>query len=90
MDGRDFIDITRQSINMIIQLSWPFLISTLLLGVGVGILQAASQIQEMTISFLPKLVAVAILLFWLGPSMGYKFQKFIEELFENIIRVGGS
>lgn len=89
MDGSDFIDLTQKTINIIIQITWPFLVMTLVIGVGVGILQAASQIQEMTLAFLPKLVGVVILIFFLGPSLGYKFQNFVEQLFDQIIRVGG-
>ena len=57
-------------------------------GIGIGILQAAAQVQEMTISFVPKLFLVTLILFYFGPSLGAKFEVFVQSLFAKIILVG--
>jgi flagellar biosynthetic protein FliQ len=88
MQAHDFIDVIKSTIKMISTISFPFLISVLAIGLIIGILQAASQIQEMTIAFLPKLMLVSFLLFYYGPSLSYKFNAYISSLFEMIIKVG--
>ena len=63
-------------------------IGVLIVGIGIGILQAAAQVQEMTISFVPKLFLVTLILFYFGPSLGAKFEVFVQSLFAKIILVG--
>lgn len=88
MDGSDLLDIVKESIRMISTLSGPFIIGVLIVGIGIGILQAAAQVQEMTISFVPKLFLVTLILFYFGPSLGAKFEVFVQSLFAKIILVG--
>lgn len=54
---------------MILKLSMPTLIVGLLVGVIVGILQATTQIQEMTLSFIPKMIAVFLVILIMGQWM---------------------
>ncbi len=58
-----------QAMQVMLLVSAPLLLATLVTGVVVSILQAATQINEMTLSFIPKLVAVLVTLAIAGPWM---------------------
>jgi flagellar biosynthetic protein FliQ len=65
-------------------LAGPLLIAALAVGLLIGIFQAATQIQEMTLSFIPKLAALAIALVIGGPWMLRTIVEFTTELFMQI------
>ena len=69
MNPIDVLDIGRNMLWVVTVLVAPILGSALAVGLFIGILQAATQIQEMTLSFIPKLAAVAAVLFFVGPWM---------------------
>ena len=59
----------RQALEMLLMMVGPLLLVALVIGTLVSILQAVTQVQETTLTFLPKLVAVALALVILGPWM---------------------
>jgi len=65
-------------------LAGPLLIPALLVGLLVGMFQAATQINEMTLSFIPKLAIVGVALVVMGPWMLNTLISFTRELYENI------
>ena len=65
-------------------LSGPRLLSALGVGLLIGIFQAATQIQEMTLSFIPKLLALVVALFIAGPWMISLVVSFSQRLFQEI------
>ena len=65
---------------MILKLSMPTLIVGLLVGVIVGILQATTQIQEMTLSFIPKMIAVFLVILIMGQWMLMSLIEYTIEL----------
>ncbi len=65
-------------------LSAPLLIATLLIGLLVSIFQAITQINEATLTFIPKLVVIGIIMVIAGPWMLDVLSKFTIELFENV------
>jgi flagellar biosynthesis protein FliQ len=69
MTERDLIQIAHASITIALQLSLPVLLVGLLTGVLVSLFQAVTQIQEFTLTFVPKLLAVMAVLVVLGPWM---------------------
>ena len=69
MNPVDVLDIGRNMLWIVTVLVAPILGAALAVGLFIGILQAATQIQEMTLSFIPKLAAVAAVLFFVGPWM---------------------
>ena len=76
MNGAEVLDVGRDAIWLTIQLSAPVLI----VGVGIGLMQALTQIQESTLVFAPKIVAVfASLLFFL-PLMGALMNTFMQHI----------
>ena len=77
------IYIIRQALEVGFILAGPPLITGLVVGLIVSIFQAATQIQEMTLSFIPKLIAVFGVLIFLLPTMIRVMQTFTRELITN-------
>ena len=63
------LDVGRDSLWVIALLAAPMLLSALAVGLFVGMIQAATQIQEMTLTFIPKLIVLALALLIAGPWM---------------------
>ena len=69
MGPETVLDVGRDALWMTVLLAGPLLGAALAVGLLIGILQAATQIQEMTLSFIPKLLALVVALFIGGPWM---------------------
>ena len=78
------MELGQQTLMMVALLAGPLLIAALAVGLLIGIFQAATQIQEMTLSFIPKLAALAIALVIGGPWMLRPIVEFTTELFIQI------
>lgn len=78
------IDLGRKTLMMVLILSAPMLLLSLVVGLVVSIFQAATQITEMTLTFIPKLVAMGIALLVFLPWMLQLFKGFFVELLEMI------
>jgi flagellar biosynthetic protein FliQ len=74
----------RDALTLALMLAAPLLLTSLAVGVIVGIFQAATQINETTLSFIPKLVAMSAVLVFTGPWMLRLLIEFTQRLFENI------
>jgi flagellar biosynthesis protein FliQ len=66
------------------ELLLPVLLVSLVVGVAISLVQAATQVQEMTLSFAPKLGAIVVVLLAMGPWMIGQLVDFTRELFEII------
>ena len=84
MSGAEVIDIGRDAIWLTLQLCAPALIVGLVVGVGIGLLQALTQIQEATLVFAPKIVAVFITLLLALPLMGALMAGFMRQIASRI------
>lgn len=84
MSNVQVLDVMYQALQLMVRLSLPFLIISMAVGVLVAIFQAATQINEQTITFVPKLLAILGLLGVLGSSMLVMLQDFIRTIFEII------
>ena len=73
-----------QTLWMTILMAAPLLLSALAVGLLVGMFQAATQINEMTLSFIPKLGILVVALFVFGPMMLSNIVNFAQNLFTNI------
>ncbi|EXI89521.1 MAG: Flagellar biosynthetic protein FliQ [Candidatus Accumulibacter regalis] len=78
------MDIGRQAVEMTLLLAAPLLLAALLIGLIVSIFQAATQINEQTLSFIPKLVGVFLILLLAGPWMLGLMVDYVRRLFESI------
>ena len=84
MTPQSVITIGQQALYVMLVLSAPLLLVALVVGLVVSILQAATQINEMTLSFIPKILAVFTVLVLAGPWMIKLIVDFTRELFGNI------
>ena len=69
MTPESVLDIGREALHLTMLLAGPLLLSALAVGLLIGVFQAATQIQEMTLSFIPKLIALVFALLLAGPWM---------------------
>lgn len=69
------------------KVSAPILLAVLVLGVVISVLQASTQIQETTLSFVPKLIGAAVVGIFLGPWMLQTLLSFTNRIFELISKV---
>ncbi len=84
MNEMMIIDLGRKTLMMVLILSGPMLLLSLVVGLIVSVFQAATQINEMTLTFIPKLVAMGIALLVFLPWMLQLFKGFFVELLEMI------
>jgi flagellar biosynthetic protein FliQ len=78
------VTVGRQALEMTLMLSAPLLLTALAVGLTVGIFQAATSINEMTLSFIPKLLAMAGVLALTGPWMLRSLVEYSRALIESI------
>ncbi len=69
MGQADVLVVFRETVWMIVKLSAPLLLVSMLLGLIISIFQAATQIHEQTITFVPKIIGIALLLIFAGSWM---------------------
>ena len=84
MGPETVLDIGREALWLAVLLAGPMLGAALAVGLFIGVIQAATQIQEMTLSFIPKLLALVIVLFIIGPWMLRIIVTFTQRLFTDI------
>jgi len=84
MGPETVLAVGQDALWLAILLAGPLLLSALAVGLLIGIFQAATQIQEMTLSFIPKLLALVVALFVAGPWMIQVVVSFSEQLFMEI------
>ena len=84
MGPETVLDFGRQALWLAVLLAGPMLGAALAVGLFIGVIQAATQIQEMTLSFIPKLLALVVVLFVVGPWMLRIIVTFSQRLFMDI------
>ncbi len=84
MNPEDFISIARQGLELTIMLSMPLLVAALVTGLLVSVFQAATQINEMALSFIPKLLVMFAVAVLAGPWMLQLLVDYTRRLFESI------
>jgi flagellar biosynthetic protein FliQ len=84
MSPETVVTIGRHALEMTLMLAAPLLLTALAVGLIVGIFQAATQINEMTLSFIPKLLAMAAILALTGPWMLRSLVEYTRALIESI------
>ena len=81
------LEIALQAILIAAKLCAPILLVTLAVGFGISLLQAVTQIQEVTLTFVPKLIAVAVVIMVAGNWMLAEMVGFTGDLYEMIPRM---
>ncbi|ADP32150.1 flagellar biosynthetic protein FliQ [Bacillus atrophaeus] len=89
MSSEFVISMAEKAVYVTLLISGPLLAIALLVGLVVSIFQATTQIQEQTLAFIPKIVAVLLGLIFFGPWMLSTILSFTTELFSNLNRFAG-
>ncbi|QWE23072.1 flagellar biosynthetic protein FliQ [Polynucleobacter sp. AP-Jannik-300A-C4] len=84
MESGVIIDLVYQALRMAAVLAGPILMSLLVVGLVIGILQAATSINESTVAFVPKLIVFGVVIVMIGPITLVLFTDYIKELFARI------
>lgn len=81
MDAGEVVDMTREAVLLCLTLGAPVLLTAMVVGLVVSVLQAVTQVQEYTLSFVPKIVAVLLALLVFGPWMFNRLVEFSRTMF---------
>lgn len=81
------LDIIKDAIVTSLMVAGPFLVIALVLGLIISIIQATTQIQEQTLTFVPKLIGVAVVGLLLGSWMFHKLLDFTQRIFQIIANI---
>ncbi|MFC4274269.1 flagellar biosynthesis protein FliQ [Achromobacter aloeverae] len=84
MTDQTVMTMAYQAMKMVLIVAGPMLLITLVVGLIISVFQAATQINEMTLSFIPKLLAVAATLVVLGPWLMQTMVDYIRQIMEQI------
>lgn len=85
MEGPQVLDIARDAVWVAILVGAPILLTGLVVGVIVSLLQAVTQLQEMTLSYIPKILAIFAALLVFLPFMGAQMSSFMDRIAAAII-----
>ena len=81
MTQEQVMGIFQQAIMLAFKLAGPLLAVSIIIGLVIAIFQAATQIHEQTLTFVPKIVAIALMMLLLGPWMITMLSDFMQNLF---------
>ena len=84
MESIEMLDLGKNAIVVLLQISLPLRLVALVVGLLISLFQALTQIQEMTLSFVPKIIAIFIAMILFLPFMFGNLQAFTLELFDRI------
>jgi len=84
MTPESVITLGQQAVQMTLMIAAPLLLTALVVGLVVSIFQAATQINEMTLSFIPKLLGIFLVMIFTGSWMVNTLVDYIQRLFGNI------
>jgi flagellar biosynthetic protein FliQ len=84
MTPESVISVGQQAMEMTVLMAGPILLTVLIIGLLIGLFQAVTQINEMTLSFVPKLIAVGMVLLLSGAWMLNVFTSYVRGLIESI------
>lgn len=84
MTDQTVIDLGARAVMVAMQISAPVLIAALVTGVAISVVQAATQIQEQTLSFVPKIIMITLALMVCGPWIIQVMTAFTTDIFNGI------
>ena len=88
MNEVEVLDISREAVFTLIKVVSPVLLVALFIGLIIGIFQALTQIQEMTLAFVPKIIGVFVTLILLFPFMFGQMKNLAEGWFDRLVNGG--
>ena len=88
MNATDVLDVSREAVIVMLKVGSPVLGLALLVGLAISLFQALTQLQEMTLSFVPKIMVIFVSLLLLMPFMMATLVTFGESLMDRIVALG--
>ena len=88
MNSLDFIEISREGLIVMLKIGAPIMLIALLTGLSISLVQALTQIQEMTLAFVPKILVIFVSLLLFMPFMMSTLTNFSHRLFDRIVSLG--
>lgn len=88
MNQTEIIETAREAILMVIQIGAPVMIVGLVVGVSIALIQALTQVQEITLVFVPKILAIFLSIFVFFPGFAAAMVAFMERLADRMIGLG--
>lgn len=84
MNPADALDISQSAIWTVLIASSPAVVAAMLVGVLIALLQALTQVQEITLTFVPKIIAILLVMAFTAPFMGAVIFSFAEQTYARI------
>ena len=88
MEAADVIEIARESLIVMLKLAAPTMIASLLIGLVISLFQALTQIQEMTLAFVPKMLVIFVVFILTTPFMISTLIAFTQQIAGRIVGLG--
>lgn len=85
MTAHDAMEIARAGLVLMLTIAGPLLMTSLIVGTAIGLLQALTQIQEQTLTFVPKLMAMGLVLLLSLPMIGAALGDFTAAISDRIV-----
>lgn len=87
MNSLEVIEIIQEALFLLLKISTPIMLVALLVGLAVALFQALTQIQEMTLTFVPKIIAIFFCAILMLPWMLESMTNFMDEIADRIITI---
>ncbi|AZV20317.1 MULTISPECIES: flagellar biosynthesis protein FliQ [Mesorhizobium] len=84
MNEADALDIVQYAVWTVLVASAPVVLVAMAVGIGIALIQALTQVQEITLTFVPKIVAIMLVVALTGPFIGSQISAFTNVIFERI------
>lgn len=88
MNPVEVIEVGREAIIVLLKIGMPVMLIALIVGLSISLVQALTQIQEMTLAFVPKILVIFVALLVFLPFMMTTLTNFTEQLFDRIVSLG--
>ncbi len=88
MSPADILSISHEAIYVLLKVAGPLLLVSLVTGLVIAFVQALTQIQEMTLTFVPKILVTFGLLLFLSPFISKTLNSYMDQIFNMIVKAG--
>ncbi|WP_121879651.1 flagellar biosynthesis protein FliQ [Tepidicaulis sp.] len=85
MTGAEILDVAREGIYVLLKVSGPLMLVALAVGLAIALIQALTQIQEMTLVFVPKILAIFLFMLVFLPFMGQAMGTYMTYIADKIV-----
>ena len=87
MNGSEVMDVAQDAIFTLLAVAGPIMIAALIVGLIIAVFQALTQIQEMTLTFVPKIIAIFLALLFFMPMMGADLSGLMDRVVDRIANI---